>query len=175
LAPRTGFLLSILVLTVTGCGGSSGSDAASAPVPSRTVAPCPGSSHPSRVGAWPKPLPPDLPKPPGSGKAHVALRNINLTVISVPTDISLRESVLYVLSAFPPKGFTLGRGDAEPGQADAPFTRNGVFGQVRLNMLGSCRTEWLIAVGNPQGTGGTSPLLPPPSATPGTQFQPFGG
>jgi hypothetical protein len=99
--------------------------------------------------------------------------NAVLTVVSLQTTTSLRDSVLFVLREFPKKGFTIGRGDAEPGQADAPFVRAGAFGQVRLNLAGACRTLWLIAIGAPRQ--GTSPLLPPPSASPNTVLPPFGG
>jgi hypothetical protein len=90
--------------------------------------------------------------------------------------MSLRESILFVLRTFPAEGFTLGRGDTEPGQADAPFTRSGVFGQVRLNYVDDCRTQWLVAIGTQSSdTGGTSPLLPQPSPSVSTPFPAFGG
>jgi hypothetical protein len=86
-----------------------------------------------------------------------------LTVIQFTSPISLRDGVLFVLSEYPKAGFTLGRGDAELNQADAPFARQNFFGQVRINGLGTCSTQWLVAVGA-AGTG-TSPLLPAPSAS----------
>jgi hypothetical protein len=86
-----------------------------------------------------------------------------LTVVQFTTETSLREAVLFVLDRYPKAGFTLGRGDAELNQADAPFARQGFFGQVRLNGLGPCRTQWLVAVGAART--GTSPLLAPPSAS----------
>ena len=79
------------------------------------------------------------------------------------SEISLREAVLFVLNDYPKAGFVLGRGDAELNQADAPFARQGFFGQVRINGVGPCRSQWLVAVGAARG--GSSPLLPPPSAT----------
>jgi hypothetical protein len=96
-----------------------------------------------------------------------------LTIIGFSTRTSLRDSVIFVLREFPKKGFTLGRGDAESGQADAPFVRSGIFGQVRLNVVDACQTRWLVAIGAPRQ--GTSPLLPPPSASPNTVLPPFGG
>jgi hypothetical protein len=129
-------------------------------------------SQPSQVGRWPAPLPADLPKPPSGTRARVVQANQALTVVATQTNISLREAVIFVLREFPKTGFTLGRGDAEPGQADAPFVRNGVFGQVRINVIDGCSTQWLVAVGAPRQ--GTSPLLPPPSASPNV-LPPFGG
>jgi hypothetical protein len=125
------------------------------------------------VGRWPAPLPADVPKPPSATKAQVVQTNQVLTIVGFSTATSLRESVLFVLREFPSKGFTLGRGDAEPGQADAPFVRSGTFGQIRLNVAAQCRTQWLIAIGAPRQ--GTSPLLPRPSASPNAVLPPFGG
>jgi hypothetical protein len=84
--------------------------------------------------------------------------------VSLRTRLSLRDSVLFVLRTLPPAGFLIGRGDAEPLQADAPFTRQGSFGQIRINVLDTCRTQWLVAIGTPQNASG-SPLLPKPSAS----------
>jgi hypothetical protein len=92
------------------------------------------------------------------------LANGTLTVVQFTAPISLREAVLFVLGEFPKKGFLLGRGDAELNQADAPFARQGFFGQVRITGVSACSTQWLVAVGAARG--GTSPLLPPPSGSP---------
>ncbi|MFL6241216.1 MAG: hypothetical protein ACJ735_17170 [Actinomycetes bacterium] len=112
---------------------------------------------------WPRPLPADLPRPPGSNRATIAISNATLTVVRFTAPVSLPEGVLFVLGSFPKAGFALGRGDAELNQADAPFARQGLFGQVRINGLGVCTSQWLVAVGTPAR--GTSPLLPAPSAS----------
>lgn len=109
-------------------------------------------------------MPKDLPKPPSGTPARVAFTNDTLTVVTFMSDLSLRESVLFVLEKLPSAGFSLGRGDAEPAEADAPFTRSGTFGQIRLSALADCRTQWLVAIGTPGGGGG-SPLLPKPSTS----------
>ena len=93
----------------------------------------------------------------------MALSTQNLTVVQFTSSISLAEGVLFVLDKFRKAGFTLGRGDAEFNQADAPFARPGFFGQVRINAIAPCSTNWLVAVGAPQA--GTSPLLAPPSTS----------
>ena len=89
--------------------------------------------------------------------------DLDLTVVQFTSAISLREAVLFVLSEYPKAGFLLGRGDAELNQADAPFARQGFFGQVRINGVGACETNWLVAVGSARS--GSSPLLPAPSAS----------
>jgi hypothetical protein len=108
-------------------------------------------------------VPADLPRPPASNRPVVALSNANLTVVQFTSAISLAEAVLFVLDQYRKAGFTLGRGDAEFNQADAPFARTGFFGQVRINGTGPCSTNWLVAVGAPRS--GTSPLLAPPSSS----------
>jgi hypothetical protein len=118
-------------------------------------------------------VPADLPRPPSGTPARVLVRNNLLTVVGFSASISLREAVLFVLDRFPRAGFLLGRGDAEFNQADAPFARQGLFGQVRINGLGACRTQWLVAIGA-RGPG-TSPLLPAPSPSSSpSPFAPFG-
>jgi len=92
----------------------------------------------------------------------VALSTENLTVVQFTSSISLAEGVLFVLDKYRKAGFTLGRGDAEFNQADAPFARTGFFGQVRITGTGPCTTNWLVAVGAPRM--GTCLLLRPPSA-----------
>jgi hypothetical protein len=120
-------------------------------------------SQPSGIRNWPRPVPADLPRPPASNRPTVALANATLTVVQFSSNIGLRDAVLFVLDRYPKAGFTLGRGDAELNQADAPFARQGFFGQVRINGIGPCQTQWLVAVGAARA--GTSPLLPPPSAS----------
>jgi hypothetical protein len=95
----------------------------------------------------------------------VVLVNPALTVIQFSTPTSLRESVLFLIGpAMRQAGFTLGRGDAEFNQADAPFFRSGTFGQIRINGLAACNSQWLVAIGAPRS--GTSPLLAAPSVSP---------
>jgi hypothetical protein len=161
----------LVVPLMTACSGGGSAGAAPSPSARPTPTPCPGVSQPAQVGRWPTPVPSDLPQPPSGTKARVVQTNQLLTVVLVQTSLSLREAVIFVLREFPKKGFTIGRGDAEAGQADAPFVRGNVFGQVRLNFLGDCHTQWLVAVGAARQ--GTSPLLPPPSTSPNV-LPPFG-
>src|SRR4051812_47740408 len=75
-------LAAAVSLALAGCGGGGGTPAPAGP-PTRaaapTVAPCPGASAPSHVGAWPHPAPADLPQPPSGGHARVAFKNATLT------------------------------------------------------------------------------------------------
>jgi hypothetical protein len=161
------FVAVVMVLGgLAGCGGG-GSRPAGAGTPTATAlvpTSCPGAHQASAVGRWPAPVPASLPKPPSGTRARVTYRNFQLTVVAFHSRLSLRESVLFVLNHLPPAGYVIGRGDAEPAQADAPFSGPGVFGQIRLDALAPCRTRWLVAIGAARGTGG-SPLLPKPSAS----------
>jgi hypothetical protein len=119
-------------------------------------------------------VPAALPKPPSATRAKTTYRNFQLSVVTFTSALSLRDAVLFILDRLPAAGFVLGRGDAEPGQADAPFTGSGVFGQIRLNVQLPCRTQWLVAIGVAHNSSG-SPLLPKPvaSASP-VPFRSFG-
>src|SRR4051812_24829335 len=88
------------IVLIVGC--SSGGDAAGPPRPSATATPtpCPGAALPSKVGAWPAPVPADLPKPPSGTRARVIQSNGVLTIVSFSTQASLRDAVLFVLRDF---------------------------------------------------------------------------
>ena len=101
------------VVLLTGCSSSSSTPSVQQPSPSVTPSACPGLAQPSGIRNWPKPVPADLPRPPGSNHASVALANSTLTVVQFTSEISLREAVLFVLNDYPKAGFVLGRGDAE--------------------------------------------------------------
>jgi hypothetical protein len=153
---------------LAGCGAST---VVVAPTPSPTpftptpIA-CPRTSQPAQFAKWPAPVPAALPRPPTATRPVRAYHSFRLTVFTFKTSLSLRDAVLFVLNKLPSAGFVIGRGDAEPGQADAPFTGGGIYGQIRVNFVQPCRTQWLVAIGAP--TNGGSPLLTPvtPSASP---------
>ena len=58
----------------------------------------------------------------------------------------LHEEVVYVTRTFPLAHFVLGRGDAEEDEADIPFTRADVTGQLRLRRTGECQTTWILTL-----------------------------
>ena len=92
-------------------------------------------------------------------------------MVRFSTESSLREGVLYVVKEFPKVGYTLGRGDAEVTEADAPFQKGTIRGLVRMLAQEQCRTLWLLAVGREGG--GPAPFAP--RATPsGSTPLPFG-
>lgn len=164
------------VLLVSACGGG-GAEPAAQPTDAASVAPRPTVSPCAKPGngsfAWPKEVPKDLPQPPGAALEKVTRTEDGLTIVRFRTQTSLQDSVLFVVREVQKAGFTLGRGDAEPSEADAPFGRGDLRGVYKMLNTAPCVTDWLVAVTKTQPTS-TSPLLPTPTGTPGSQPLPFG-
>jgi hypothetical protein len=155
-------LIGVLLLTGA-CSGDGATTGQTSPSPAPTASSCP-SAGPTAL-QWPPEVPADLPKPPGAVLKGV-LRNRGVTSVRFSTPTSLREGLVFVLRTVPKAGFTMGRGDAEPAEADVPFGRNGLAGIYKLLVLGRCSTDWLVAV--TRLTGG-SPIVSPrpgPSSSP---------
>jgi hypothetical protein len=90
-----------------------------------------------------------------------------VTAIRFRTPDSLRAAVLWALDALPPAGFVVGRGDAEPSEADVPFRGGGLNGVFRIGVADACRTEWLLAYTGVYVGPATSPApSPSPSSLP---------
>ena len=101
-----------------------------------------GSCSPRPVAgdaiAW---LPPEMPLPAGTypvadvsdgGTYHRAL-------LAVPT--SLKDFVSHVLSTWPAQGWSLGRGDSEPGEAEDAFRGHDLAGAFRARTA-YCDQSW---------------------------------
>lgn len=158
-------LVGVLLLT----GACSGGDTAK-PAPAVTAAPSPACPGGKTNLAWPAEVPATLPKPPGAVFKAVARRN-GITSVRFSTPTSLREGLLFVLRELPRSGFTIGRGDAEPAEADVPFGRGNLQGIYKMIILGTCSTDWLVAV--TQARRGGSPILTPNPGASSTPL-PFG-
>lgn len=162
-------MLAVLPALLAACSGSGKPAAAPTQTPdlqpTPTVAPCPGAKQPTKL-VWPADFPQNLPKPPSATAAVPVASQLNgLKIISFSTATSIREGVLFIVKAVPKAGFTLGRGDAEPFEADAPWQYGNLRGTYRMSARDECQTRWLVAVAR-QGVGGGSPLLPTPSGSP---------
>ena len=135
------------------------------PQPTPTEQRCPGDGKPSKV-VWPQSFPQNLPKPPDATAAVPVKSDLKgLQIVRFSTRTSLRAGVLFIIKTVPKAGFTLGRGDAEPSEADAPWVYGDLRGTYRMAARTDCFTLWLVAVAR-QGVGGTSPLLPTPTGSP---------
>jgi hypothetical protein len=164
-----------VVLVVSGCSSSSSSaqatpSATPAPAPTTTPTPCP--ARPGKPFSWPAAMPQDLPKPPGSTFLSTTTSADHVTIVRLTSSMSLQQSVLFVLDKVNKAGFTLGRGDAEPSEADAPFGRGNVRGVYKMVARDSCVTDWLVATATV--TFGNSPVLPTASRGPSSSPLPFG-
>ena len=164
------------VLVLTGCSSSSTSarptpGVTAAPAPTTTPTPCP--SRPGKPYSWPAAVPSDLPKPPGSTFLSTSTTADRVTIVRLTSSTSLQQSVLFVLDKVNKAGFTLGRGDAEPAEADAPFGRGNLRGVYKMVSREPCVTDWLVATAT-LSFNGNSPVLPTASHGPSSSPLPFG-
>jgi hypothetical protein len=156
----------VLLLALTACTG----DEKAQPLPTPTPTPeitCPPPGPAS--GVWPPEVPDDLPKPPGARIEKAEKAQGGVTVVYFSTHNSLRDGVLHVVREFPKHGYTIGRGDAEVSEADAPFHRGDIQGLVRMLAREACKTQWLLAISRASGLNAVpfAPnYTPPPSAAP---------
>jgi len=164
----------LLTLLLAGaCNGSKAQPPAAQPTlqPLPTPSACPKVT--TKRFPWPIEVPRDLPQPPAATYEGTTRTPEGLTIVRFSTAQSLQESVLFVVREVQKAGFTLGRGDAEPSEADAPFGRGDLRGVYKLLMHADCRTDWLVAVVKARPNG-TSPILPSASRGPSSQPLPFG-
>ena len=172
--------LLLLVAAVPVLGACSGGSGTASPttgptlqLPSRpTPSACPAVPA-SKPFAWPAEVPEDLPQPPGAVLEKTTRTPEGLTIVRFSTPTSLQESVLFVVRQVQRAGYQLGRGDAEPLEADAPFGRGDLRGVYKMLLHDQCRTDWLVAVTRTQAVD-NSPLLPTPTGVAGRQPLPFG-
>jgi len=166
----------VSTFALTGCTGGSKPDAAPAPTQSLyTPPPCPKPAK-NVLTMWPKFLPADLPKPTNASimKNGVKTTDDGVHIVRFTTPTSLREAVLFIVKKYPKAGYTLGRGDAEATEADAPFVHGEIRGVTRLSRLAECQTLWLTATVNVKNNGGTTPLISPSPTSATTTPLPFG-
>jgi hypothetical protein len=164
------------LLLSTACQG--GKEAASAaPGPTLSKAPVAGATACPAVSKarfrWPEQVPEDLPQPPAATFTGTQTTAQGLTIVRFSTATSLQQSVLFVVKEVQKAGFTLGRGDAEPAEADAPFGRGDLRGIYKMLVRGECQTDWLVAVTRTR-PGSGSPVLPTASRGPSSSPLPFG-
>ena len=156
------FVCGVALLAVSACSGSSTS---AAPAPASNGAQPARSPLPTCAAAatkpytWPTQVPQELPRLPAATVDSTKQTTDGLTLVQFSTATSLRDGVIFIVRQLPAAGFTLGRGDAEQTEADAPFTKGGLRGVLRGSAVGVCSTKWILAVTR-QTFGGGSPLLP---------------
>ena len=120
-------------------------------------------------------LPFDLPIPPQATPVGAMTTADGVRVVRYMTPTSLRDSVLFILQRYQKAGYVIGRGDAEPTEADAPWVHSTTRGLTRVAAVQQCQTLWLVAVVDAKGTtGSNSPLLSPHPTSSTTSSLPFG-
>ncbi len=166
-----------LLLLLSACSGSSTPTASETPQPTPSLIPSPTPincpSKPGKAYRWPAGIPADLPKPPGSSYVSSSTSADRVTIVRLSSTLSLQQSVLFVLKEVNKAGYTLGRGDAEPAEADAPFGKGDLRGIYKMVGRDACSTDWLVAAAK-VSFGGTSPILPTASRGPSSSPLPFG-
>lgn len=171
-------------LLVAGCSGGGAADLPrAAPSPSASPTPDAGVRRPvtscpdtgAETGRWPAGVPADLPVPPTAQISRTETTPDGLTLVRFTTTQSVRQGVLFLVQNLQPAGYTLGRGDAEAIEADAPFVKGSLNGLMKMIARAPCRTEWILALQKAgRADPGGAPLLPPvdPQASPSAL--PFG-
>lgn len=160
-------IISVLLAAVGGTVAlTSGGDKAPDVTPTTSPSPGPCITPPPAI-AMPAWFPDDLPLPEGTHQVAFQLRPIKgykQAVFVTPVDLS--HFVQHALGVWPKKGWVLGRGDAEPGEAEDTFTktRERRYGAFRASS-GLCdpNTTFLYIV---LGTIPSAVLTPSPSGTP---------
>jgi len=169
-------LACLSVVALSACSGGSGAGPTTQPTLQLPTQPTPTACPivpATKKFPWPTEVPTDLPQPPGAVYEKTTRTPEGLTIVRFHTPTSLQESVLFVVRQVQRAGFQLGRGDAEPLEADAPFGRGDLRGVYKMLLHDACRTDWLVAVTKARAVD-NSPLLPTPTGVPGRQPLPFG-
>lgn len=160
------------VLALTACTGKVNDPGAS---PAPTVTPevsgqqCPPVQRATDDG-WPDDVPDVIPRPAGLTVDRVDKAQAgNVTQVRTTVPLSMQDSLYWIVRELPKAGFTLGRGDSEATEIDAPFQRgDALYGLIRVfpSPQEECRTLWVYAVVRDANAPYDISYTPPPSATP---------
>lgn len=94
-------------------------------------------------------FPADLPMPEGSYVSHLLDDGAGARRVVWTTDASLRGFVDHVLRRWKDEGWTIGRGEAEEGEAESTFSKADVFGSFKARQV-YCDRDWtevLLVIG----------------------------
>ena len=124
-----------------GCGAGSDNPTVAAP----SVSACPSSA--SAADSWPAAVPSDLPTLPGLQVSSTQSTSSGAHMVSAQAPVALREAVRVLVTELPKAGYSLGKGDAEADEADAPFSKGGVHGSFRLSAASVCGVTVTLTIG----------------------------
>ena len=125
LAALAGVLAAALVVALAVGGNRSASKGATLPASGKTpVLPAQCLQVPSKI-ATPSWYPKDLPMPGGSFVSEVPQAQAGLRRVIFTVNGTLRDFVKHALTVWPKQGWRMGRGEAEPGEAEDNFIKTG--------------------------------------------------
>ena len=129
----------VLVAAVGAWGGPDGATAAR----HRVVPAC--AKVPTALSR-PRALPARFPLPAGAAiGAYGSLRAGELVLTgAIPGDLG--SAATFLRTKLAAQGYRVGSGDAEPGEAEAPFARRGLRGKWKLNEIVACPAVKLTLV-----------------------------
>lgn len=129
----TVLILSLVALSVGGCGEDASESSASGP----TITTLPDCAPAAATVALPDRFPEMFPLPTGTvvRDARDDGKTMNVEAL-VPGDI--RDAARSLLDGLPAAGYELGEGDSEEHEAESHFNGNGFDGFFKLNTVGDC-------------------------------------
>jgi hypothetical protein len=123
------------LLLLAGCGGGGGGDGGDG---EGLGGPIPECAKTFPEVDPPRRLPKEFPLPPGFVFTLARYDDPGRFSLSGVVRGSLDSVAGFFEEELPERGYTIGRGDAEPGEKEAPFTGNGYRGAWRVNMIQDC-------------------------------------
>ena len=129
-------LIGVAITFLSACGGSDGRGSeASRTQPARALPAC---AEKSPAVAGPSGLPRDFPLPPGTRITTARRLSPSQLLIAGVIPADLQDTAGFFGDSLPDHGYQVGVGDAESGEAEAPFTGNGFRGRWRINEIPDC-------------------------------------
>jgi hypothetical protein len=118
-----------------GCGGGDSDESSISGGPAPAVPACAqaGSTIPR-----PSDLPADFPLPPGTVITSSQNPHSGQLLIGGIIPADLRGAAVFFSDELPARGYELGLGDAEQGEAEAPFSGHGFRGKWKVNGILNC-------------------------------------
>jgi hypothetical protein len=132
---RALLIASVLALVLAACGGAEEPEPPSSAAPSAALPACAGGAA---VVALPAGVPSDFPLPPGTRVTSASSLTETQHVVGGAIPGDLQDAAGFFDRALPERGYQVGVGDAEGGEAEAPFTGHGFRGRWRVNEIPDC-------------------------------------
>jgi hypothetical protein len=137
---RVGGVGVCLALAAGALGGCGGGDGDSSPPRSDNAAPpaVPACAKAGSTIPRPPDLPADFPLPPGTVITSSQNPHPGQLLIGGVIPADLRGAAVFFSDELPARGYELGLGDSEQGEAEAPFSGHGLRGKWKVNGILNC-------------------------------------